>query len=58
MKIKYTIHEEGVIDVPEDEDFELVIEEYKNNLHGYALAEVSERTRYFSTENITVTILS
>jgi len=56
MKIYYTIHEEGCIDVVEDEEHKTIMEDYKNNIQGFALAEITDRTRYYNKENITITI--
>tara|TARA_R110000822_G_scaffold35050_2_gene98993 strand:+ start:564 stop:743 length:180 start_codon:yes stop_codon:yes gene_type:complete len=57
MKIKYVIHSEGTINIDlKDEEVADVIESYKNNLQGFALAEVSLRTGVYNKNFMKITI--
>jgi hypothetical protein len=57
IKIYYTIHEEGCIDVEEDEEFQQALKDCMGNIDQYAEAEVISKTRYFNTDNISIKLL-
>jgi hypothetical protein len=54
LKITYTIHETGTIEIEEDEEFLDVFSNYDNNLVAYTKAEVAQQTNYRDLNSISV----
>jgi hypothetical protein len=54
MKVYYTVHYEGVVEI-DDEEWNDLKEDYNGDKEHFAHCTVSEEIREFNTEAITIT---